>query len=59
VQRLDQERLIVAGVDVPTVPTIAGVGTRTTLCGMDWGVHLHPQVLDDLVSDLAGEVAVA
>jgi len=56
VQRLDQERLIVAGVDVPT---IAGVGTRTTLCGMDWGVHLHPQVLDDLVSDHAGAIGVA
>ena len=55
-QRLDQERLIVAGVDVPT---IAGVGTRTTSSGMDWGVHLHPQVLADLVTNLAGEVGVA
>ena len=52
-QRLDQESLIVASVDVPP---IAGVGTRTTSDGMDWGAHLHPQVLADLVTDHAGEV---
>jgi hypothetical protein len=53
---MDQERLIVAGVNVPT---IAGVGTRTTSSGMDWGVHLHPQVLADLVTKLAGALGVA
>ena len=38
------------------VPPIAGVGTHTASSGIDWGAHLHPQVLADLVTDHAGEV---
>jgi 3-demethoxyubiquinol 3-hydroxylase len=43
----------VAGVDLPP---IAGVGTRRASSGFDWGTHLHPQVLAELVTDHAGEV---
>ena len=38
------------------LPPIAGTGTRTKSSGIDWGAHLHPQVLADLVTDHAGEV---
>ncbi len=38
------------------VPPIAGVGARKASSGIDWGAHLHPQVLANLVTDHAGEV---
>ena len=37
------------------VPPIADDGTRTASSGIDWGAHLHPQMLADLVTDHAGE----
>jgi hypothetical protein len=42
VQCLGQKRLTVSGLDVPP---IAGVGARRASSGIDWGAHLHPQVL--------------